>query len=215
MTNLYPITPAPSPTELASLLGDLDIYLFDQIVKGRLSPGDRVLDAGCGGGRNLIYLLRAGFAVWATDRSPAAVAETRAQAAVWAPHLPAEHFRVEPVEALSFPDSSFEVVLCSAVLHFADGEAHFRAMMREMARLLAPGGLFFARLGSTIGVESVVVPQGDRRFLQPEGSVRFLVDRDLLLEMTEALPGQLLEPIKTTVVDGMRAMTTWVVRKRG
>lgn len=204
-----------TPAKLADLLGDTDIYLLDQLMKGRLRSGCRVLDAGCGSGRNLALLLRLGVSAWGVDRSPAAIAEAQAQAGAVSPGVAPDRYRVETLERLSFSSSSFDVVICSAVLHFADGEAHFRAMVREMARVLAPGGLFFARLGSTIGVESVVVPQGDRRFLQPEGSVRFLVDRDLLLELTEALPGQLLEPIKTTVVDGMRAMTTWVVRKRG
>ena len=35
--------------------GNIDIYLFDQLLRARLRPGMRVLDAGCGGGRNLVY----------------------------------------------------------------------------------------------------------------------------------------------------------------
>ena len=50
--------------------GSIDIYLFDQLLRARLRPGMRVLDAGCGGGRNLVYLLRNGFDVWATDAAP-------------------------------------------------------------------------------------------------------------------------------------------------
>lgn len=200
---------------LRALLGDVDIYLLDQLMKGRIHGASRVLDAGCGSGRNLEVLARCGLEVWGCDRSPEAVAETRGVAELLSPGFASDRFRAEPVEAMSFADASFDVVISSAVLHFAQGEAHFSAMVREMGRVLAPGGMLFARLGSTIGVEGVVVPRGDRRFLQPEGSVRFLVDRELLLETTANLPGQLLEPIKTTVVDGMRAMTTWVVRKSG
>jgi hypothetical protein len=99
------------------------------------------------------------------------------------------------------------------VLHFAASEEQAERMVREMGRVLVPGGMLFVRLGSTIGVEGQLEPRGGRRFKQPEGSVRFLVDRDLLWSWTRFLPGRLLEPIKTTVVDGLRAMTTWVVRK--
>ncbi|HLL48518.1 MAG TPA: methyltransferase domain-containing protein [Longimicrobiaceae bacterium] len=65
--------PAPSPAELRAWLGDIDVYLFDQLLKGRLATGMRVLDAGCGRGRNLAYLLRAGFQVCAVDQAPDAV----------------------------------------------------------------------------------------------------------------------------------------------
>ncbi|MEO1368574.1 MAG: class I SAM-dependent methyltransferase, partial [Acidobacteriota bacterium] len=80
-------------------------------------------------------------------------------------------------------------------------------------RLLAPGGLFFARLGSSIGIENDVKPLGGGRFLQPEGSQAYLVDHDRLLTATRRLGGELLDPIKTTNVQGLRCMTTWVMRK--
>ena len=41
--------------------GDIDIYLFDQLLKGRLDASMSLLDAGCGGGRNLYYFLRNGY----------------------------------------------------------------------------------------------------------------------------------------------------------
>ncbi|MDX1578091.1 MAG: class I SAM-dependent methyltransferase, partial [Gemmatimonadota bacterium] len=47
-------------TDLRETFGDLDIYLFDQLLRGRITPDMRVLDAGCGNGRNLIYLRRVG-----------------------------------------------------------------------------------------------------------------------------------------------------------
>ena len=100
----------------------------------------RVLDAGCGGGRNLVYLLREGFDVWGTDGDAAAVASVRDLAARLAPSLPPDRFRVEPVEALSFADQSMDAVISSAVLHFARDDAHFHAMIQQMWRVLAPGG---------------------------------------------------------------------------
>jgi SAM-dependent methyltransferase len=173
----------------------------------------RVLDAGCGGGRNLVYLLRNGYEVFATDESPDAVATVRRLAATFAPQLPPENFRREAVERMSFADASADVVLSSAVLHFARDDEQFDAMVREMWRVLAPGGVLFARLASSIGMEKRVRHLGGRHFHLPDGSERYLVDAALLTTLTLRLAAELLDPLKTTVVQDQRAMTTWVVRK--
>jgi tellurite methyltransferase len=198
---------------LEEQFGGIDIYLFDQLLKGRIRMGDRVLDAGCGSGRNLVYLLRAGIDVWAVDANPHSIDEVRALASRHAPGLPADRFRVEPVEHLSFPDAAFTVVISSAVLHFASGDDQFDAMIDGMWRVLAPGGMLFARLATTIGIEGRVRPLGHRRFSLPDGSERYLPDEAMLMARTARLGGQLLDPLKTTLVQDQRAMTTWVLRK--
>jgi SAM-dependent methyltransferase len=189
--------------------GDIDIYLFDQILKGRIRPGMRILDAGCGGGRNLVYLLGEGFDVFAADVSAEAVAAVRAMGA----GLPDSNFRVEPVQGMTFPDGSADVVILSAVLHFAGDDAEFGSMLMGAWRVLRPGGLFFCRLASTIGVEGEVVGLGGRRYRLMDGSERYLVDAELLREWTGRLGAELADPIKTTVVQDLRAMTTWVMWK--
>ena len=201
------------PNALRDLLGEIDIYLLDQVLRNRIRPGMAILDAGCGGGRNLVYFLRCGFAVHGVDSSAEAVAAVRALAARWAPELPAANFRAEPVEAISFPDASFDVVVSSAVLHFARDEEHFRAMVREMWQVLKPGGLRFARLASTIGLEKAVQPLGGRRYHLHDGSDRFLVDEAMLLALGKELGGRLADPIKTTNVQNLRCMTTWCLVK--
>jgi SAM-dependent methyltransferase len=193
--------------------GDIDIYLFDQLHRGRIRDGMSILDAGCGRGRNLVYLMRRGFDVFGTDAGEAAIGVVRQLAAQLAPALPANHFRVEPVEHMSFADSSFDVVISSAVLHFARDEAHWRAMFDEMIRVLKPGGLLFARLATTIGHESRVKHLAGRRYVMPDGDERFLVDEDFIMKATAAAGGELLDPLKTSVVQNMRSMMTWVMRK--
>lgn len=200
-------------SQLRNDFGDIDIYLFDQLLRGRIAPGMRVLDAGCGLGRNLVYLLKHGYEVAGCDGDPAAVATVRSLAARLAPHLPFDNFRLEPVEHMSFPDASANVVLASAVLHFAVDDRQFDAMMSEIWRVLAPGGLLFARLASSIGIEGQIDRVNGRRFRLPDGSERYLVDEPMLMKLTAHLGGELLDPIKTTVVQNQRAMTTWVVRK--
>ncbi len=160
------------------------------------------------------YLLREGYEVGAADVDAQAVASVRGLARRLAPALPETNFRVEAVEAMSFGEAWADVVVSSAVLHFARDEAHFEAMLRGSWRVLRPGGLFFCRLGSTIGMEGEVERIEGRRHRSPDGSERYLVDAALLGAATERLGGELAEPLKTTVVHRQRAMTTWVVRKQ-
>jgi tellurite methyltransferase len=249
---------------LQEWFGGIDIYLFDQLLKGRIVPGMRILDAGCGAGRNLVYFLRSGYEVFGVDESAPQIAQLRQMAAALAPYLPAENFWVGSVERMSWDPpahaggtdksverlstdytdyaesnppahaggsdkgtesnppanaggtdkANFDVVLSSAVLHFARDEAQWQAMVTEMWRVLKPGGMLFARLASTIGVEDQIKLIEGRRYHLPDGSDRFLVDAEMLQRVTAALGGEFLEPIKTTVVENMRAMTTWVVRKK-
>ena len=198
---------------LREWFGDIDIYLFDQVLRERIRSGMSILDAGCGGGRNLIYFLRSGYDVHGVDASREAIAAVRDLAGRWAPSLPAENFRVEPVEAMSFSDQSFDAVISSAVLHFARDEAQFHGMLREMWRVLSPGGFFFARLASSIGIETRIRPLSNRRYRLPDGSDRFLVDEEMLLALTHELGGALADPIKTTNVQNLRCMTTWCLVK--
>ena len=192
--------------DLQQQFGQIDIYLFDQLLRGRITPGMRVFDAGCGYGRNLVYLLREGYEILGVDQDPRAVDAVRQLSA-------ADNFRVEAVEAMSFPDAFADVVLSSAVLHFARGDEQFGAMLRGTWRVLKPGGLFFCRLASSIGIENQVKRIAGRQFLLPDGSERYLVDEALLMACTKELGGQLLDPLKTTVVQNQRSMTTWVLRK--
>ena len=192
--------------------GRIDIYVFDQLLRGRIAPGMRVLDAGCGGGRNLVYLLRSGYDVAGNDADAGAIAEVRTLAETLSPGR-VHDFRVEPIERTSFADVSFDVVIASAVLHFARDAAHFETMLRQMWRVLKPGGTFFARLASTIGIEQDVVSLGNGRYRLPDGSDRFLVDAAAIGSWTATLGATLLDPIKTTVVHDQRSMTTWVAKK--
>jgi tellurite methyltransferase len=188
------MTRVPSD-ELRAQFGDIDIYLFDQLLRGRFDERRRVLDAGCGSGRNLPFLITRGFDVHAIDEDPAAIAATRTLAARLNPALPPDNIRQGALHALPWADGSMDAVICSAVLHFARDRTHFERMVDDMWRVLAPGGLLFARLASSIGIE------------------RFVVDEPYLLERTHELGAHLLDPIKTTNVHNQRCMTTWVLER--
>ncbi len=161
------------------------------------------------------YFLREGYDVYGVDADAQAVESTRRLAASLAPGLPTGNIRREAIEEMSFPSGFADVVLSSAVLHFARDDDQFLAMLRSTWRVLKPGGLLFCRLASSIGMENQMRPTGGRRFLLPDGSERYLVDAELLVKLTHELGGRLLDPIKTTVVQNQRCMTTWVMQKGG
>lgn len=199
---------------LKEQVGNIDIYLLDQILKGRYINGQRILDAGCGSGRNLSYFLKEKWAVYGADQNPEAIVAVREMSKALYPPNPSEHFRVEPVEHLSFETNFFDVVICNAVLHFAKNLAHFEAMLKSIWRVLKPGGHLFVRLASSIGIEERIIALENGQFLLPDESIRFLVDEDLLIRYTQELGGELTEYIKTTNVQGLRCMTTWCLQKK-
>ena len=203
----------PPGDELRSAFGDIDIYLFDQLARGRFDRRHRVLDAGCGDGRNLVWFLRNGFTCFGIDRDEAAVAQVRALAKRLAPTTPLAHFVTGELDDLPWSDGSMDGVIASAVLHFVRDEAHFARIVQELWRVLAPGGLLFSRMASTIGLEAVLGPVAGTRVRLPDGTDRFVVDQAMLLNWTERLGGHLIDPIKTTNVQGQRCMTTWCVEK--
>jgi len=200
--------------ELRERFGEIDIYLFDQLLRGRIDRAAKILDAGCGGGRNLVYLLREGYEVYGVDHDRLAIEGVRKMAATVAPALPAANFQAAKLEDIPHPDEFFDVVICNAVLHFAADDRQFRAMLDGMWRKLRRGGMLYCRLASSIGIERQVQWLKGRRGVSPDGSERYLVDVDLLEKLTADLNAELLDPIKTTVVQYQRSMTTWVVRKK-
>jgi|ERR1019366_1159468 SAM-dependent methyltransferase len=192
--------------------GQIDIYVFDQILRGNIGAGMRVLDAGCGYGRNLVHLLRARCEVFALDADAEGVDHVRQLSASLMTGLPAENFQLGSIERMPFPDDFADVVICNSVLHFARDDQQFQAMLMGLWRVLKPGGMLFCRLGSRIGMDFERL-RGNI-FKVGDGSRWYLVDEEMLLNWTEELNAVLVDPLKTTIVQDFRCMTTWVMRKR-
>jgi SAM-dependent methyltransferase len=192
--------------------GQIDIYVFDQILRGNIAPGMRVLEAGCGYGRNLVHLLREGCEVFALDQDAEAMDHVRKLSASLMTGLPPENFQVGSIERMPFAEGFADVVVCSSVLHFSRDENHFRSMLAELWRVLRPGGMLFCRLGSRIGMDFERV--GGNIFVVGDGSKWFLVDEEMLMDLVDEMNAVLVDPLKTTIVQDYRCMTTWVMRKR-
>lgn len=194
---------------LQNLVGDTDIYLLDQIMKGRYRQTDKLLDAGCGAGRNLHWFLNEKIDVYGIDQNTVSINELKAAYPLVSPI----RFQSCPVEHLPFENNFFDHVISSAVLHFANSISQFQDMLAEMVRVLKPGGSLFIRMTSDIGIEDKVQSIGDGVYIIPDHSKRFLLTRPLLTDVLRKYLLSFIEPFKTVNVDDIRCMSTLVLQK--
>jgi tellurite methyltransferase len=194
---------------LHDAIGETDIYLIDQIMKGRYQPDDKILDAGCGYGRNGYWFLKNNFDIYGVDQNKTAIDQLRYRL----PPKLGERFQQAPLDNLPFTADHFDHIICSAVLHFATNTAHFHRMVTETVRTLKPHGSLFIRMTSDIGIEGKSNPIADGVYQIPDGSTRFLLTRTLLAETMQKNNLSFLEPFKTVNVDDLRCMSTLVLKK--
>ncbi|HLW19158.1 MAG TPA: class I SAM-dependent methyltransferase [Cyclobacteriaceae bacterium] len=199
---------------LNKLLGNLDIYLLDQILKGRFSPEMKILDAGCGEGRNTVYFLKAGYQIFGVDQNPVAIQMARIQAQTIRANYDIHRFQNSTVEDMPFHHAAIDAIISSAVLHFARSTDHFHQMMDEMIRILKPGGFLFLRMTTGFGgIMDQSTHKGDGRYLLPDGSERFILTEELLADVMAKHHLHHLEAPKSVLVHGQRAMGVFVMRK--
>lgn len=184
--------------------GGMDLHLLDLVMKGRLDGVHHVLDLGAGKGRNGLPFLQAGCALTAVDAEEEAFADYPADERLTTHVAAFEERAWEPVHDL--------VVLC-AVLHFARDLAHWRAMAEAAWSAVAPGGVLFVRTASTVGLSSIAPRLPEGGFTVGQGEQPFLVDAEEFLVQTHLWAAHWLEPLRTSVVEGGRCMTTWVLQK--
>jgi len=198
--------------ELNSKLGNIDIYLLDQVLKGRFDKGMKILDAGCGEGRNLIYFMREGFSVYGIDENPLAIKYLHTLARTINKSIPVENFQIGDLRDIQFPDEYFAVVISSAVLHFSEGKSDFLKMFSELMRVLKPGGIFFLRMCTDVGMNKMVhVSEGTYKL--PDGTIRYILTEEILEVLIDKYSLRYLEPFKSVVVHGQRSMATLVLEK--
>ncbi len=195
-------------SDLKNILGNLDIYLLDQIVKGRYSKEDKILDAGCGSGRNMYWFYDNQFNIWAMDND---LANIKLVKEIYPGS--SDQFIVSELDEMPYTNGEFNHIICNAVLHFARNEKHFIGMMAEILRVLKVHGSIFLRMASNIGIEELVVSEGNGIFSIPDGTQRFLLTRELLNNFMAKFNLTFLEPVKTTNVHDVRCMTTLVLQK--
>lgn len=196
-------------------IANTDIYLLDQLLKGRIASDHKILDAGCGVGRNSEYFVRHNFDLFAMDRNEHAIQEAKEQIAAWNPHFDLARFRVADLTQIPFPDNVFDFIISSAVLHFAEDRAHFRTMFEALVRVLKPGGLLFIRMTTKHTLAYLSQHLHDDVYQIPDGSTRYLLDVDYLKELMQQHNLCFADPFKTVNVDDIRTMAVVVLRKEG
>lgn len=194
--------------QLLSLLQRIDIYLLDQILKGRFSLNDEILDAGCGDGRNIAWLVKHGYKVTVMDKSPEALEQL-----VKNTMLPKSKAFATTIEEMPFDKEQFDKIICSAVLHFAEGHEHFHQMFYSLIRVLKTGGMIFIRMTSDIGIEDKVKNLGCGVFHLPDNTDRYLLTRTGFIELLQKYKLMLVEPLKTVNVNDKRCMSTLMLKK--
>lgn len=192
-----------------NLLGDTDIYLIDQILKGRYKEHETILDAGCGIGRNMHWFLQNNLCIYGIDSNVSYINELKMDF----PLLPPIRLQAADIEQLPFGDNFFNHIISSAVLHFAESTQHFSNIIHEMFRVLKPNGTLFIRMTSDIGIEHLVKKINNGVYVLPDGTTRFLLTRDILKQVLHQFPFSFIEPLKTVNVDDMRCMSTLMLHK--
>ena len=201
--------------QINRFVGNIDLYLLDQILKDRFDATKPLLDAGCGEGRNLTYFINAGYEAYGIDRQADALRMLGFIARQLSPGYPADRFQAASVEQLPYPDAHFGTVVCSAVLHFAESEEHFWTMCEELNRVLAPGGVIFIRMASIMGLDLETKPEDNGRHWLPDGSIRFLLTREHWNTWQSKFDWEPVDHLKVVSVDQQRGMATAVLRKKG
>jgi ubiquinone/menaquinone biosynthesis C-methylase UbiE len=199
--------------ELNHLLGNIDIYLLDQILKSRFQKHFKILDAGCGEGRNLIYFIRNEYQVYGIDKDADSIRMLKHLTKSINKDYPLDRFTSGKVEDLPFTNQEFDAIISNAVLHFAEEKDHFINMFSELDRVLKSNGIFFVRMATDVGMKDKIKSMGNGKFFLPDGSVRFLLTKKLLREIIDQFGYDFIEPFKSVIVDDKRCMSTLMLKK--
>ena len=108
---------------------NVDIYLLDQILKGRYLKEESILDAGCGFGRNLQWFSKQNFDLYGVDINEVTIKEIES-------FYPNINLSSQKIDDLPFSNEKFHHIICSAVLHFATDEIHFYKMFHCRPKVL-------------------------------------------------------------------------------
>ena len=189
-------------------INGVDIYLLDQCLKGNLNKESVVLDAGFGRGRNLRFCINQGLNVTAIDRNPEYIQLLREE-------FPQHADSILESSIEDFNDNNgFDFIICNAVLHFAENHEHFDKLFQSLTSLLKKKGILFIRMTSNIGIEDKLKKGNKGVFIIPDGSSRYLITRAKIDQLIADYNLQLIDPAKTVNVDGIRCMTTLVLRNQ-
>jgi len=196
-------------------IGNMDVYLLDQLMKGRITSGMKILDAGCGVGRNSEYFIKNNFDIFGIDLQEEAIQNAKEQIILWNADFDLERFFVANLIEIPFPDNDFDFIISSAVLHFSKDRVHFTKLFEELVRVLKPGGILFIRMTTKHTLAHLSEHLFDDVYNIPDGSTRYLLDMIYLRDLMIKIKLSFVDPFKTVNVEDVRTMAVVVLRKDG
>ena len=194
-------------------IGNMDIYLLDQLMKGRIDLSTKILDAGCGTGRNCEFFIRNNFDIFGLDINEQAIQNAKEQIVLWNAHFDLERFFIGNLIEIPFPDNEFGFIISSAVLHFSKDRVHFTKLFEELVRVLNPGGILFIRMTTKHTLAHLSQHMQDDVYLIPDGTTRYLLDLDYLKALMTKNKLSFVDPFKTVNVEDVRTMAVVILRK--
>ena len=200
-----------TPNEINHTIGNIDLYLLDQILKGRITPEMKILDAGCGEGRNLYYFIKNNYQhIYGVDPNHTAIRMLQ----MTGKRIPKENFLCSGIEEMPFTHHMFDYIICNAVLHFSQSHEHFNKLFTKLVEVLKPTGQLFIRMTSNHGMEKAMAKENGL-FELPDGSQRYLLEISEISPLMKQHKLELVEPVKSVHVHEQRTMTTLVLKKAG
>lgn len=192
--------------------------IFRRMAAKQLGDGIRdVLDAGCGTGANAEWMARNfGWRVWGLDFAQEGLRLARRRGGV-------QGVVRGDIQALPFPNESFDLITCLDVfVHLDDG--HDRQAMRELARCLRPGGRLVVRAAAFRWLRSrhsqfvgekqrFTLRQLSEAASQAGLEVQFATYANSLLLPAAWLKFRVVEPLQQAPAEsGVRVGPTWLER---
>jgi ubiquinone/menaquinone biosynthesis C-methylase UbiE len=159
-----------------------------QVASEECRPSARLLDIGCGAGRNAVPLARAGWRVVGTDLSLAMLAAAAAR--VSDESLGSRlQLLLAPMTPLPFASNSFDFVVAHGIWNLARSGREFRGAVNEAARVARPGALLFLFTFSRHTLPDTAEPVSGEPFVFTQFSGQpqcFVTAEQLVTEMAAA-----------------------------
>lgn len=194
-------------------LGNADLLLIDQILKGRFQPDARILDAGCGEGRNMVYFVNNHFPVYGLDQNPEMVTMARLIARSINKNYTVENIIQGTIEKNPFPATFFDVVLCINVLHAARDTDHFFEMVESLLKVLRKGGGLYIGMASISPAGEECITSSSRKNNESDTPVKILMNEDLMRRLLELKTIEKDGPAQFHQIEGSICMTGIWFRK--
>jgi len=192
---------------LNSALGNADLILIDQILKNRFHKQMKILDAGCGEGRNMVYFIKNDFRIYGIDANVDAIRLAKLYCRSLNNTFEVENIQNFAIEQNPFPDHFFDAIICLNVLHSAKNQNDFFLWFEQLFRMLHSRGFLLLSLQSQIGV-SQNHQQDDPNGRNNMGNENFyLLTENVLQEILKLDFLKTIENTKTILIDNKKSHT--------